>query len=69
MTGTPARSRPGAHPRGARSGGSGGRGNASPNPFLAAAQILLGVVLSCLIGMLGLLALAAVVGVAVYLAR
>jgi hypothetical protein len=69
MTGTAPRSRPRAHTQGARSSGSRNRERGSLNPFMAAAQILLGVSLSCLIGMLGLLALAAVVILAVYLAK
>jgi hypothetical protein len=45
------------------------RERGSVNPFAAAARILLGVSLSCLIGMLGVLALAAIVILAVYLAK
>jgi hypothetical protein len=45
------------------------RERGSPNPFVAAAQILLGLSLSCLAGVLALLALATIVLLAVYLAR
>jgi len=69
MTGTPPRSRPRARPRGARSSRTRDRERGSLNPFVAAAQILLGVSLSCLIGMLGVLALAAIVILALYLAK
>jgi hypothetical protein len=69
MTGTPPRSRPREHARGGGSSRTRDRERGSLNPFVAAAQILLGVGLSCLIGMLGLLALAAVVILALYLAK
>jgi hypothetical protein len=69
MTDTPPRSRPRERARGARSSRTRDRERGSPNPFVAAAQILLGVCLSCLIGMFGVLALAAVVILAVYLAK
>jgi hypothetical protein len=69
MTGTAPRSRPRAHTQGARSSRTRDSERGSPNPIVAAAQILLGVSLSCLIGMLGVLVLAAIVILAVYLAK
>ena len=69
MSGTPPRPRPRAHSRDVRSGRTRDRQRNSQNPFVAAVQILLGVGLSCLFGMFGVLALAAIVILAIYLAK